>query len=157
MSNIAHPGVELEDNVIAYVHYKNGAQGIVQASTALWPGTDIRIEINGTNGTAIMVGEKVETWKFRDEKPKDEEIRSYGSAAQATGAGGAADFGYYDHMVVVQDLVDAVSKNREVIIPVTSVRNTVELMLAMYQSDAYNKPVEFPVKDDESIWDVKVK
>src|SRR5665811_2370526 len=53
----------------------------------LWPGTDIRIELNGTDGTVIMTGEKMTTWRFKDDRPEDATIRNYGSQAQATGAG----------------------------------------------------------------------
>jgi predicted dehydrogenase len=152
MTNLAHPAVDLEDTVLAFVQFANGAQGVVQASTALWPGTDVRIEINGTDGTAIMSGEKMQFWKFRTEQPDDEQIRQYGSAAQRTAAGGAADFGYADHQVVIQDLIDAVREKREVIIPVSSVRPTLEIVLAMYQSAARNTSIMLPVQDDDTIW-----
>jgi len=153
MSNLAHPSVKLEDTLLAFVTYANGALGVVQASTALWPGTDVRIEINGENGTAIMAGEKMATWKFRDERPEDEQIRQLGSAAQATAAGSPTAFGYADHLVVIQDMIDAIRENREVIIPVRSVRPSVELALALYQSAARNCKVSLPVKDDPGIWE----
>jgi predicted dehydrogenase len=152
MNNLAHPTVQLEDTLLAIVDYANGAQGIVQASTALWPGTDIRVEINGTDGTAIMAGEKMTTWKFKEERPEDAEIRKYGSAEQHTAAGGPADFGFADHLVVIQDMIDAVNNNREVVIPVASVRPTLEMVIAMYQSAHRNAPVSLPVQDDDSIW-----
>jgi predicted dehydrogenase len=153
MTNIAHPGINLEDDVVAHLEYVNGCKGVVQLSTALWPGTDIRIEINGTKGTAIMVGEKVHTWKFQDEKPEDAEIRNIGNASQATGAGGAADFGHIDHTVVVQDMIDSIKNNKEVVIPVKSVRATLEIILAMYQSAKYGKAISSPFNDDNNIWD----
>ena len=152
MTNLAHPQVQLEDTLLGFIDFANGAQGVVEASTALWPGTDVRIELNGENGTAIMAGEKMVTWKFRDERPEDAEIRTIGSASQLTGAGGAADLGYADHLVVIQDLIDAVRTGREVLIPVASVRPTLEIVLAMYQSAARGCPVVLPVQDDESIW-----
>lgn len=124
MTNLAHSSVQLEDTVLAFVDFECGAQGVVEASTALWPGTDVRIEINGTDGTAIMTGERMVTWIFREEHPEDDDIRTYGSAAQATGAGGAADLGHADHQVVIQDMIDAINQEREVAIPVTTVRPT---------------------------------
>jgi len=153
MANLAHPSVRIEDTLLAFVDFANGAQGVVQASTALWPGTDVRIEINGTDGTAIMVGERVAAWQFRDERPEDAEIRSYGDASQATAASGAAAFGHADHQVVIQDMVLAVREDRDVIIPVESVRPSLEIVLAMYQSAARNCPVDLPVEDDESAWE----
>lgn len=152
MTNLAHPDVALEDTLLAFVDFECGAQGVVEASTALWPGTDVRIEINGTKGTAIMAGEKMTTWKFEDDRPEDDEIRRFGDESQATAAGGAADFGFADHQIVIQDFIEAVNEDREVIIPVASVRPTLEMVLAMYQSAAKGAPVDLPVVDDESIW-----
>ncbi len=154
MTNLSHPSVKLEDTLLAFVSYSNGAQGVVEASTAMYPGTDIRIEINGTDGTAIVIGERVETWKFRDERPGDDEIRRITGAAPGTGATGPADFGYQDHQVVIQDVIDAIGAAREPLIPVTSVRPTVEVVLAMYQSAARGKRVELPVRDDSGIWEM---
>lgn len=152
MTNIAHPDIDVEDTTQAFIEYENGALGVVQMSTALWPGTDLRLEINGEEGTAIMIGERMQTWKFRDERPEDEKMRNLGDASQATGATGAADFGYKDHQVVVQDMIDAIQEDREVVIPVSSVRHSVEIVLAMFQSAHYGRPVELPIQDDESIW-----
>lgn len=154
MENLNHPGIALEDDAVAFVEYANGAKGIIQLSTALWPGTDIRIELNGTEGTAIMTGETIEIWKFRDERPEDEKIRNLGDATQATGAGGAADFGHVDHTVVVQDMIDCIGTENEVVIPVKDVRPTLEIILAMYQSAARGAPVEWPISDDPSVWSV---
>lgn len=153
LSNVAHPDIPFEDSVTGLFEYASGATGLIQASTGLWPGTDMRIEIYGTGGTAVMSGEKMVTWKFREERPEDAEIAGYGSAAQATGAGGAADFGYLDHQTVVQDMVDAVHEGREVIIPARTVRHTLEIVLAIYQSAANGVPVTLPIKDDPSVWD----
>ena len=152
MTNIGHPGISLEDDVLAHLGFACGASGVVQLSTALWPGTDLRIELNGTMGTAVMVGETIQTWKFKDERPEDTQMRTIGNAGQATGAGGAADLGYRDHMVVVQDMIDCIASGREVVIPVSSVRPTLEIVLAMYQSAKQNRPVTLPVYDDDGVW-----
>lgn len=152
MRNLAHPEVDLEDTLLAFIDYENGAQGVVQASTALWPGTDIRIEINGENGTAIMVGERVETWKFRDEQPQDAEIRGYGSSAVATGATGAADLGFRDHQVVIEDLARAVATGAEPAITLENVRPTLEWSLAMYLSAKRDAPVSLPLEDESAVW-----
>lgn len=152
MSNLAHPSVELEDTLAAFLEFENGARGVVQASTALWPGTDIRVEVNGEDGTAIVTGEKMQTWEFRDEQPEDEEIRKFGSAAQKTAAGGAADFGFQDHKAVIQDTIDAIYEDRDVIIPMSTVRHSLEIALAMYLSDSRGEPVDLPLPADVDVW-----
>ncbi|MCX6622975.1 MAG: Gfo/Idh/MocA family oxidoreductase [Acidobacteria bacterium] len=152
MNNLAHPDIPLEDTLLAFVDYECGAQGVVQASTALWPGTDVRIEINGENGTAIMVGERVDTWKFRDERPEDAEIRTFGSGAVATGATGAADLGFLDHQMVIEDLARAIRSGGEPLISLESVRPTLEWSLAMYHSAKTGGAVSLPVLDEGAVW-----
>ena len=76
------------------------------------------------------------------------------NASQGTAATGPAAFGFADHGVVIQDMIDAVAANREVVIPVTAVRPTLEMVLAMYHSAAKNQPVALPVQDDDSIWEM---
>ncbi len=146
MYNLAHPEVELEDTVLGFIDYQNGAKGVVQGSTALWPGTDIRLEINGENGTAIMQGERIVVWQFRDEQPEDEEIRSLGSEAVKTAAGGAADFAYFEHMYMVEDMIDAIKNDRSPRVSLESARGSLELALAMYESaDNDSKLVQLPL------------
>lgn len=152
MNNLAHPELELEDTLLSFVDYENGAQGVVQASTALWPGTDMRIEINGVDGTAIMCGERIDTWKFRDERPEDAEIRTYGSAAVATGATGAADLGFHDHMALIEDMVCAIRTGGEPTVTLPSVLPTLEWALGMYKSAKDNAPVDLPLVDESGVW-----
>ena len=152
MTNLAHPGIALEDTVVAYVTYQNGGQGVVEASKALWPGTDVRIEVNGEKGTAVLAGERMHTWRFQDEWPEDEEIRCLGSASAATGARGAADFGFLDHQAVIEDMVRAIEGGGEPLITPASVRPTLEWALAMYQSAKQDSHVELPIVDEEAVW-----
>jgi predicted dehydrogenase len=59
--------IESEDSVNALLRYKCGATGVIQASTALWPGYPERLEIHGTKGTAILTGDKLTTWDLEDD------------------------------------------------------------------------------------------
>jgi predicted dehydrogenase len=153
MENLAHPEVSLEDTLIATIDWENGAMGVAEASTALWPGTDIRIELNGVDGTAIMVGERMDTWKLREERPEDAEIRTYGSAAVATAATGPADFAFFDHQVVIDDMASAIVEDREPLIPAASVRPTLEMALAMYLSAREGRSIELPLAGESGIFD----
>jgi predicted dehydrogenase len=58
--------IESEDVVTALVRYENGAQGAIQAATALWPGYTERVEIHGTKGTAVLSGDKLTAWDVQD-------------------------------------------------------------------------------------------
>ena len=59
--------IESEDVVNALLRYENGATGVIQASTAMWPGYSERVEIHGTRGTAIITGDKLTTWDVQND------------------------------------------------------------------------------------------
>ena len=59
--------IESEDVVTAMLRYANGATGVIQASTAFWPGYSERVEIHGTRGTAIITGDRLTTWDVQDD------------------------------------------------------------------------------------------
>lgn len=56
-----------EDVVSAVLRYASGATGVIQASTAFWPGYSERVEIHGAKGTAIVTGDKLTTWDVQDD------------------------------------------------------------------------------------------
>lgn len=60
--------IESEDIVNALMRYSNGATGVIQAATAIWPGYSERIEVHGTKGTAILTGsDDITTWDIQGE------------------------------------------------------------------------------------------
>jgi UDP-N-acetyl-2-amino-2-deoxyglucuronate dehydrogenase len=152
MMNLTHHTVELEDTLHACIDYVNGAHGLVVASTGLWPGCDIRIELHGENGTAIMVGERMDMWKFKEERPQDEEIRTLGRSKVATAASGPADFDFADHQTVIEDMAEAVRTGREPLIPASSARVTLEIVLSMYKSARLGQPMDLPLTDEDLVW-----
>ena len=148
MMNLGHPEVELEDTTIAFLEYESGAKGLLQASTGLYPGTDIRIEVNGERGTAIMQGERIAMWQFEDEQPGDEEIRQIGSAEVATAAGDAAGLAHHEHMALIEEFVEAAQAGREPRVPISEGRTSLEIALAMYKSDDEGGWTELPLGED---------
>jgi predicted dehydrogenase len=59
--------IESEDVISAVLRYASGATGVIQASTAFWPGYSERVEIHGTKGTAIITGDKLTSWDVQDD------------------------------------------------------------------------------------------
>lgn len=151
MCNLAHPEILLEDTLDARITFANGVRGFVQASTALWPGNDVRIEIYGTEGSAIMEGTAFKLWKFKEERPEDAHIRRSGNASQATASSDHTALPSADHQYVIDDCVDAIAAGREVCIPCASVRPSLEIALAMYQSDRLHAKIALPI-DESNLW-----
>lgn len=63
--------MEAEDIVNALLKFESGATGVLQASTAFWPGFTERIEIHGAKGSAIITGDKLTTWRVQDDPGAD--------------------------------------------------------------------------------------
>ena len=48
--NVTHKGIEVEDIAIEVIRFKNGAKGIIEASTSCYPGFPSLLQIYGTSG-----------------------------------------------------------------------------------------------------------
>jgi UDP-N-acetyl-2-amino-2-deoxyglucuronate dehydrogenase len=59
--------IESDDVLCALLRYENGATGVIQTSTAIWPGYSERLEIHGTKGTAVVTGDKLTTWDVQND------------------------------------------------------------------------------------------
>ena len=79
--------IESEDVVNAVLKFSSGATGVVQASTAFWPGYTERTEFHGTKGTAIISGDKLTAWDVEndsgDPAPVEKEAASGSSDPMA--------------------------------------------------------------------------
>jgi len=59
--------IESEDVVSAVLRYASGATGVIQASTAIWPGYTERTEFHGVKGTAVISGDKLTVWDVEND------------------------------------------------------------------------------------------
>jgi UDP-N-acetyl-2-amino-2-deoxyglucuronate dehydrogenase len=100
--------METEDMVCAAVRWANGAHGIVEATTANYPGTPERIEIVAEGGTATLDGTLGEI-RWHD---GSKEV----TGAEGTAGGAGADpmaFPHDYHLAAWRDFLDAIEKKRE--------------------------------------------
>jgi predicted dehydrogenase len=149
-NTLAHKRIEVEDVAVANVKFANGALGVIEASTATWPGELKRIEISGDAGSAILREEDLAVWKFAKETKSDEAIRQKMSSRTQTG-GGAADpkaIGHHGHMLQFQDVLNAIKKGTKPLVDGPEGRKAIELILAIYKSAETGKPVKLPLASD---------
>ncbi len=131
-----HERIEVEDTAVAALRFESGAMGVIEGSTAVFPGFLKRIEISGTGGSAILEEEDLKTWVFHDERADDDDIRSRFAAETATG-GGAADpgaIGTEGHRKQFEDFANALASGQEVELDGVEARKAVALILAIYES-----------------------
>lgn len=99
--------MEAEDLACAAVRFASGAIGVIDATTAAFPGSPERIEIVGTDGTAALVGGELQV-RWQDG-------RTEAVAADASAGGTGADpmaFSHEGHRAVLADFLAAVREGR---------------------------------------------
>jgi predicted dehydrogenase len=143
---IGHQRIEVEDNAVAALRFRNGAFGVIEGSTAVHPGFLKRIEISGTKGSVVLEEETLKTWAFAESAPGDEEIRKKHGAAVETG-GGAADpaaISFQGHRRQFEEFIAALDEGRSPLVDGGEARKAIEIIQAIYRSAKKGKPVRLP-------------
>ncbi|RAO99262.1 hypothetical protein PW5551_04830 [Petrotoga sp. 9PW.55.5.1] len=125
--------IEVEDILTGTIKYKNGALGFIEANTAAYPGLYSRIDVYGEKGIAVIQDEEIKTWKtvsesyeFKEEKKKS----SYNSP----------DIDYFLHQKQLINIVESIQKDEEPAVTGIDGRNTLAVVLALYESSRKNLP-----------------
>ncbi|QDT12449.1 Gfo/Idh/MocA family protein [Planctomycetes bacterium K23_9] len=133
---LTHERIEVEDVAVATLRFANGALGVIEATTTAFPGALKRIEICGSEGTAVLQEEDIHTWQFANETPEDERIRKEMTGKTESG-GGAADpsaIGHHGHTLLFEDLVNAINNDTSPSIDGHEGRRSVEVIEGIYES-----------------------
>lgn len=136
---LLHTDIAVEDTALAFFRYRCGAVGVLEASTGLYPGTEIRIEVHGEHGTVYIEGNRIREWRFKDAQPGDESMVQH-DLSDPSAATGAADFGYLEHRDLLADMTAAVREGREPAVTGRDGRNSLAVVLAVYESARLGKP-----------------
>ncbi|NUM53091.1 MAG: Gfo/Idh/MocA family oxidoreductase [Candidatus Hydrogenedentes bacterium] len=141
---VGHTGIEVEDLACAMIQFENGAMGVIEGSTAIWPGHPARVEVHGTEGSAVIEDGELAMWKFREERPEDATILA-GIDKGATLGSGASDpiksLKSEGHRRQIADFVESLVSGRPPKIDGREGRKAVELIEAVYRSAETGKPV----------------
>lgn len=142
MGTFAHR-IEVEDLAAAIIRFENGAIGIIQGSTAIYPGLPTRLEIHGTKGTAIIEGERLKRWSIIggedivSEAPK-EGLKSWAKPEIVPAT---------NHAALIKDFAEAILENRKPAVDGVEGRKSLKVIMAIYKSGRTNNVVYFPLSD----------
>jgi len=150
---IAHERIAVEDTAVATIRYANGALGVIEASTAAYPGYLKRIEIHGSAGSAVMEEEDLVKWDFAKRGRRDASVHEKMQSRKSTG-GGASDpaaIGHHGHTLQFRDVLDAITKDRDPAVDGAEGRRSVEIILAIYKAAETGRSVELPLASDPTL------
>ena len=138
---------------MATVEFANGAVGVIEASTAVYPGYLKRIEVHGTEGSAIMEEEDIIKWDFAKKTARDKAVQAK-MARRTSGGGGAADpaaIGHHGHARLFRDVLRAIRKGVAPSVDGHEGRRSVEVILAVYKAAETGRAVKLPLAGDPTL------
>ena len=137
----AHP-IEPEDTAVVLLEFAQGAFGVIEGSTAVWPGFASRIEISGDQGSVVLEDGRIAVWKLKAANEMDEKRLLSLEEAEGSGASNPLGISYLGHMRQIQDMIEAVVVDRSPLVDGLEGRKAVEIVCAIYQSQQQGKVVQ---------------
>src|SRR5438094_2878697 len=130
--------IEAEDTAVATLKFRNGALGIIEATSATRP-KDIEgsLSVLGAGGTVEIAGfavNKIRTWQFVEPQPIDTEVVEKFSV-NPPDVYGFGHHAYYEHVIA------CLKNSRPALVDGREARKSLELVMALYESMASGEEV----------------
>ena len=139
-----HPYLEAEDLGLALVKFSNGAYGLIEGTTNVYPkNLEETLYIFGEKGTVKAGGTSdniIEEWRFGDGLDDPEEVK-------ATYGENPPNVYGFGHTPLYADVIDAIRTGRSPYIDGEAGKRALELILAIYKSAAEHRPVKLSLED----------
>ncbi len=149
-ATLAHERIEVEDVATASLRFENGALGVIEATTAAFPGWLKKIEIHGSHGSACLEEEDIKTWQFAKMTAADKKLVA-ALADRTSSGGGASDpaaIGHAAHAHQFKDVIKAIKQGSNPRIDGREGRRSVEIILAIYKAAETGKRIQLPLARD---------
>ena len=131
--------IEAEDTAVATLKFRNGALGVIEATTAARPkDMEGSLSILGEKGAVEIAGfavNAIRTWQFRPSLPEDDEIIEKFSVNPPNVYG-------YGHQAYYQHVVDGLASGVGALVDGLEGRKSLELVSALYESIETGREVE---------------
>lgn len=100
-------GLDTEDRVAAAVRWASGASGVIDATNLAYPGFPERIDIAGTQGSAVLEGERLLVQLKNGSEIRHEPDNAGGSS------GDPMAFSHEPHRALIEEFLTAIDARRE--------------------------------------------
>lgn len=140
---MTHDYIEAEDLGLALIRFKNGAYGIIEGTTDIYPkNLEETLCLFGEKGTVKAGGDAVniiEEWRFSDYIDDPEIVKKEHHEMPPNVYG-------YGHTKLYKDMVMAIEEDRTPYVTAKDGRDALELVLGIYMSSLNGQKVKFPLE-----------
>jgi predicted dehydrogenase len=123
--------IESEDTALALLEFASGAAGVLEASTATYPGYPRRVEITGTEGTVVLEHDRIVAADLRTPRPGL--LEGGGGDANASASSPVVSDAS-GHQRLIEDFLRAIETGSQPACDGHEGRRSVELVEAIYRS-----------------------
>jgi predicted dehydrogenase len=135
--------IEVEDTAVAVLEFASGAFGTLEATTSAYPGYARRLELTGSEGTAILDGDRLDLTGVRlqsDTHPTP--VTPQSDTAPPVNASSPVVADVSAHRRVFEDFIAAVTDGRPPLCDGVAGRASVAVIEAIYRSSKQQVPVD---------------
>lgn len=137
----AHERIEVEDTLAAVLQFANGAIGVIQAATSIYPGYPKTMAIHGSRGSVVLEHDRIVRWDFAD---GEAEVRDGdGDKPGGGGAGDPASISHLGHRLQLEEFVAAVREGRPPLVDGGEGRKSVAAIEMIYESARTGRSIAF--------------
>ena len=149
-ATLAHERIAVEDTAVATLRFASGALGVIEATTAAWPGYLKRIELHGSTGSAAMEEEDVVQWDFAKTLRSDAAVRKRMSEQRQHRRRGGQSVGHRPPRPRQPTGRFSGGNRRKPSAAIDGAegRRAVEIILGIYQAAETGRPVSLPLARD---------
>lgn len=152
-ATLAHAGIEVEDTAVATVTFGNGGLAVLHATTAAYPGLTVRLQLMGSQGSAVVDNDQLQYFHAADPGAEGESMGLMGGGNQA--AEEIAKFPAESHtpedptvypgghVRQYRDILGAIREGRAPGVTITDAVHALAAVRAVYISATLNQPVLF--------------
>jgi UDP-N-acetyl-2-amino-2-deoxyglucuronate dehydrogenase len=133
--------IEVEDTVVAVLEFASGALGTIEATTAAYPGYARRLELTGSNGTAILDGDALVAVDLRDGSAGPGPLENAGPQNPPENVASPIVSDVGAHRAVFDDFIRAMQTGGRPGCDGAEGRQSVEVIEAIYRASATGAPV----------------
>jgi len=138
---LGHIGLEVEDTASASIKFRSGALGVIEGTTCAYPGLVSRVDIYGTEGSAIIENDVLTFVQLKSGYEYKMESNTENAGVSSPG------IHFEAHQRQFQEIVTAIKAGTEPPISGLEGRKALEVILGIYKSAFTGNRVTLPLPD----------